>query len=52
MGGLNALRFAGTWPARVRALVLVDVGTGARLSASAPDLRPPSSPRRPRSPGP
>jgi len=30
MGGLNALRFAGTWPARVRALVLVDVGTETR----------------------
>jgi len=30
MGGLNALRFAGHWPARTRALVLVDVSTDTR----------------------
>jgi pimeloyl-ACP methyl ester carboxylesterase len=32
MGGLNALRFAGTHPERVTALVLVDVGTETRQS--------------------
>jgi len=30
MGGLNALRFAGTWPERASALVLVDVSTETR----------------------
>jgi len=30
MGGLNALRFAGTWPERATALVLVDVSTETR----------------------
>ena len=30
MGGLNALRFAGSWPGRVTALVLVDVSTETR----------------------
>jgi pimeloyl-ACP methyl ester carboxylesterase len=30
MGGLNALRFAGTWPERTAALVLIDVGTDTR----------------------
>jgi pimeloyl-ACP methyl ester carboxylesterase len=30
MGGLNALRYAGTHPARTAALVLVDVGTESR----------------------
>jgi pimeloyl-ACP methyl ester carboxylesterase len=30
MGGLNALHFAGTWPERVTALVLVDVSTETR----------------------
>jgi pimeloyl-ACP methyl ester carboxylesterase len=35
MGGLNALRFAGTWPERVSALVLVDVSTGTRQAGLA-----------------
>ena len=35
MGGLNALHFAGRWPERVRALVLVDVGTETRESGLA-----------------
>ena len=35
MGGLNALRFAGTWPERVTGLVLVDVGTETRESGLA-----------------
>ncbi|MCP3986563.1 MAG: alpha/beta hydrolase [bacterium] len=35
MGGLNALHVAGTWPERVRALVLVDVGTETRESGLA-----------------
>lgn len=35
MGGLNALHFAGTWPERVTALVLVDVGTETRESGLA-----------------
>jgi pimeloyl-ACP methyl ester carboxylesterase len=35
MGGLNALRFAGTWPERVSALVLVDVSTETRRSGLA-----------------
>ncbi len=35
MGGLNALHLAGTWPERVRALVLVDVGTETRRSGLA-----------------
>jgi pimeloyl-ACP methyl ester carboxylesterase len=32
MGGLNALRFAGSHPGRVTALVLIDVGTETRRS--------------------
>jgi pimeloyl-ACP methyl ester carboxylesterase len=32
MGGLNALHYAGRWPERVAALVLVDVGTETRKS--------------------
>jgi pimeloyl-ACP methyl ester carboxylesterase len=32
MGGLNALRFAGTWPERVTALVLIDVSSETRRS--------------------
>jgi len=35
MGGLNALHFAGRWPERVTALVLVDVGTETRESGLA-----------------
>ncbi len=35
MGGLNALHFAGTWPERVTALVLVDVGTETRETGLA-----------------
>ena len=35
MGGLNALHFAGSWPERVTALVLIDVGTETRKSGLA-----------------
>ena len=35
MGGLNALRFAGSHPGRVTALVLIDVGTETRRSGLA-----------------
>ena len=35
MGGLNALRFAGSRPERVSALVLIDVGTETRRSGLA-----------------
>jgi len=35
MGGLNALRFAGSHPERIGALVLVDVGTETRRSGLA-----------------
>jgi pimeloyl-ACP methyl ester carboxylesterase len=45
MGGLNALRFAGTWPERASALVLVDVSTETRRSGLAAVRR--SSERRP-----
>jgi pimeloyl-ACP methyl ester carboxylesterase len=56
MGGLNALRFAGTWPERVTALVLVDVSTETRKAgleairrtqeraAAAPDPDPAAPP--------
>ncbi len=35
MGGLNALHFAGSWPERVTALVLVDVAAGSRKAGLA-----------------
>jgi pimeloyl-ACP methyl ester carboxylesterase len=35
MGGLNALRFAGTWPERATALALVDVSTETRRAGLA-----------------
>ena len=51
MGGLNALRFAGSHPERVSALVLIDVGTETRRSGLARVSRRASSadaaPRRP-----
>jgi pimeloyl-ACP methyl ester carboxylesterase len=35
MGGLNALRFAGTWPQRATALVLIDVSSETRRAGLA-----------------